>query len=196
MGSSAERQKGESRSKQDYPLSFPEPGHDPCMGGPKHPLLQEKGALCCMEIEAAVFCPQTGEKQGSWSLQSRKAARADLRNSHIATQGRGELRARTPGPGVRDPNRAWPRRVPRYENTVASGMKSQVPQSPSSPEHITPAERAAAGSTAEFSNSHLSGEEGISSCRGSCCHPARQRHPAPSSCHPASLREPGQGSDN
>lgn len=176
--------------------TLPEPVHDSCMGGPKHPLLQEKGALCCTEMEAAVFCPQTGEKQGSWSLQSRKAARAHLRNSHIATQGRGELRGRKPGAGVRGPKRAWQGRMPRYENTVASGMKSRVPQSPSSPEHVTPAERAAAGSMAEFGNSHLSGEEAISSCRGSYRHPARQQHPAPFSCHPASPREPGQGSGN
>ena len=26
----------------------PEPGHDLCTGGPKHPILQEKGALYCM----------------------------------------------------------------------------------------------------------------------------------------------------
>lgn len=71
--------------------TLPEPGHDPCMRGPKHPVLQEKGALRCMEMEATVFCPQTGEKQGSWSLQSRKAARAHLRNSHVAARGRGEL---------------------------------------------------------------------------------------------------------
>lgn len=76
-------------SRTCSPVPSPEPGHDPHTSGPNHPILQKKGAFYCMELEATVFGPQTGGRQGSWSLQSTKVSKTYLRNSHTATLGRG-----------------------------------------------------------------------------------------------------------
>ena len=128
------------------PVPSPEPRQDPRMGGPSHPILQEKGELYCMAMEAAISCPQIWGRQGSWSLQSTKVGRTPLRNSHTATTA-GAVLSQTSwcwGAGLQGGLAGKGAEIRRH---VTSGMKPKVPRIPSSSQHTIPAQRAAAGPT-------------------------------------------------
>ena len=71
------------------PVPSPEPRQDPCVGGPNHPILQEKGKLYCMAVEAAISCPQIRGRQGSWNLQSTKVGRTPPKKQSYSNHGRG-----------------------------------------------------------------------------------------------------------